>query len=172
MYHHELESHAKRYGLLFSRSRSQKGLMWSKYDSLYYIFWTADPFATKLCLIVHYLKPECSMKKLDCCVQGRGHSKISKCQGMLIYSIFLIAEPFTTKLSMVMCHHEPDCPSKRLLSSRSRSQQKIIKSEYGFLIDLNCWTYCNWTLFWWLSVISWIVFWKDWMALLWSRSRT
>ena len=47
-------------GLLFSRSRSQQGLIWSKYDSLHYIFWTADPFATKLCLMVHYHKPRVS----------------------------------------------------------------------------------------------------------------
>ena len=48
------------------------------------MFWTADPFATKLGLIVHYHKPECFMEKLDCCVQGQGHSKISKCQWMFV----------------------------------------------------------------------------------------
>ena len=50
----------------------------SKYDHVYCIFWTADPCATKLGLIVHYHKAECFMKKFDCCVQGQGHSKISK----------------------------------------------------------------------------------------------
>ena len=54
-------------------------LLWSKYDSVCCIFWIADSFAAKLCLIVHYHKPECFMEKLDCCVQGQGHSKISKC---------------------------------------------------------------------------------------------
>ena len=38
----------KKIDLLFSRSRSQQGLIWYKYGSFYYIFWTADPFATKL----------------------------------------------------------------------------------------------------------------------------
>ena len=69
----------KKICLLFSRSRSKQGLVWSKYDSFYCIFRIADPFATKLGLMVHYHKPECLMKKLDCCVQGQGHSKIAKC---------------------------------------------------------------------------------------------
>ena len=62
-------------------------LIWSKYDNVYCIFWTADPFATKLGLIVHYHKPECFMKKLDCCGQGQSHSKISQCQWMFVQII-------------------------------------------------------------------------------------
>ena len=83
MHHHESECHAKRFVLVFSRS--QQELIWSKYDIFYYIFWTADPFATKLGLIVLHLKPECLMMKLDCCVQD--HSKISKCQWMFVQMI-------------------------------------------------------------------------------------
>ena len=60
-------------------------LIWSKYDNFYCIFWIADAFTTKLGLIVHYHKPECFMEKLDCCVQGQGHSKISKCQCLSRY---------------------------------------------------------------------------------------
>ena len=45
-------------------------------------------FATKLGLIVHYHKPECFMEKLDCCVHGQGHRKISKCQWMFVQMIF------------------------------------------------------------------------------------
>ena len=62
-------------------------LIWSKYDNVFCIFWTADPFATKLGLIVHYHKPECFMEKLDCFVQGQGHSKISKCEWMFVQVI-------------------------------------------------------------------------------------
>ena len=62
--------------------------MWSKYYNVYCIFWTADPFATKLGLIVHYHKPECFVERLDCCVQGKGRSKISKCQWMFVQMIF------------------------------------------------------------------------------------
>ena len=43
-------------------------------------FETADPFATKLCLIVRYHKLERFMEKFDRCVQGQGHSKMSKCE--------------------------------------------------------------------------------------------
>ena len=44
-------------------------LIWSKYDSFYYICWTADPFPTRLGLMVHYHKPKCLMEKWDCCVK-------------------------------------------------------------------------------------------------------
>ena len=50
-------------------SRSHQGFTWSKYDSFYYIFWTVDPFVTKFAFIVHYHKPVCLLKKLDCCIQ-------------------------------------------------------------------------------------------------------
>ena len=47
-----------------SRSVALQELILSKYDNFYCIFWTADPFATKLSLIVHYLNAECLMEKL------------------------------------------------------------------------------------------------------------
>ena len=47
MHHHEPE--------LFSRSRSLQRLIWSKYDSFYYTFWSAYPFATKHGHIVHFI---------------------------------------------------------------------------------------------------------------------
>ena len=62
-----------------SRSRSQRGFIWSKYDSFYYIFWTIDSLATKLDLMIHNHKPECLVKKLDYCIQDQGHSERSKC---------------------------------------------------------------------------------------------
>ena len=73
------QCHAKRLNVPFSRSRSRQELMWSKYYNVYCIFWTADPFATKLGLIIHYHKPECFMEKLECCVHGQSHRKMSKC---------------------------------------------------------------------------------------------
>ena len=107
----------KKIDLLFSWSRSLQELVWSKYDHFYCIFWTADPFATTLGLIVLYHKPECFMEKFDCCVQGQGHSKISKCQWMFVQMIFSelrnLLQP--TKLGMVMHHYELDCRSKRLV---------------------------------------------------------
>ena len=64
-------------------------------------------------------------------------------------------------------------PKIDLLSSRSRSQLRINKfkiclfnifSELMIILQLN--------LVWWHIIISWIVLWKDWTALLWSRSRS
>ena len=43
---------SKKIDLLFSRSRLLQELIWSKYDNFYCIFWIADPFATKLGLII------------------------------------------------------------------------------------------------------------------------
>ena len=78
----------QKYWLLFSRLRSLQELIWSKYDNFCFISWTADSFATKLGLIVYYYKPECFMEKWDCCVQGQGHSKISKCRWIFVQMIF------------------------------------------------------------------------------------
>ena len=66
--------------LLSSRSRSQWGLIWSKYDSSYYIFWTVDSLATRLGLMIHHHKPECPVKKkkMDCCFQGRNVNVLSR----------------------------------------------------------------------------------------------
>ena len=85
--------------------------IWLRRDHVYCIFWTADPFATKLCLIVYYHKPECFMEKFDCCPQGHGHSKISNCPD----DIFWNTESFTAKLVIVMHHYESDCLSKGLV---------------------------------------------------------
>ena len=75
----------KTVGLLISRSRSQQGFKWSKYDSFYYIYWAADPFATKLGLIVHYHKSKCPIEKkrllsslsLDLFTSGHGSRKLN-----------------------------------------------------------------------------------------------
>ena len=61
--------------LLSARSRSQWGLIWSKYDSFYDIFWTVESLATRLGQMIHHYKPGCLVKKLDYCFQGQGHSK-------------------------------------------------------------------------------------------------
>ena len=82
-------------------------VLWPKYDNFYCIFWTADSFATKLGLIVHYHKPECLMEKLDCCVRSQGHSKISQCQWMFVQMIF-------SELLNLLLPNLADCLSKRL----------------------------------------------------------
>ena len=76
------------------------------------------------------------------CSRSKSQQNFKICINVCPDGIFWIAEPFTTKLGMVMHHYEPDCLSERssLLSSRSRSQLRIIWSKYDFLIYyLNCW---------------------------------
>ena len=110
--------------LLLSRLRSQQGLIWSKYDSFNYIFWTTDPFATKLSLIVYYHKPRVSYEEIGLlCSKSRLHQNFKMSVDVGPYDIFWIAEAITTKLSLVMHHHEPDCLAKKigLLSGRSWS---------------------------------------------------
>ena len=77
--------HANRLVCYFRGQGHSKG---SEYDSFFYICSIADPFATKLGLMVHYHKPECLMEKWDCCVQGQGHSKISNVNEYLYVQIF------------------------------------------------------------------------------------
>ena len=103
IHHHKPEYPVKEVGLLHSGSKSQgrvKILMFVQISSseppafcfqtrycdasickslcdqnmTMSIFWTADLFAARLCLIVHCHKRECFMEKLDSCVQGQGHS--------------------------------------------------------------------------------------------------
>ena len=114
LHHYESECHAKRYGLLFSRSVSLQELIWSKCDNFLGIFWTANPFAYKVGLIVYYHKPEFFIEKLDCFVQGQGHSKIWRCQWLSTWYL-LNHWTFYCHINMVMHHHEPDCLSKRLI---------------------------------------------------------
>ena len=147
-------------------------LIWSKYDNVYCIFWTVDPFATKLGLIVHYHKPECVVEKFDCCVQDQGHSKLSKCQWMFV-------QIFSETLNLSLPNLEWWCIIMNqivfqkdwfvVFKVKVTIMDNIIKiclfnilSELLILLQLN--------LVWWLIIVSLIVLWKDWIALLWSRS--
>ena len=90
--------------LLSSRSRSQRGLIWSKYDFFHYICWTVDLSATSHGLIINHHKPECFMKTLDYCIQSQGPD-----------DIFKTAKHLVTILGIVMHHHELGCCAKRLV---------------------------------------------------------
>ena len=39
------------------------------------IFWTTEYFVTKLGVVMQHHKPERSVKKMEYCNQGQGHSK-------------------------------------------------------------------------------------------------
>ena len=119
--------HAKKICVLFSRSRSWQWLIWSTYDSFYYICWTADTLATKLALVVHH-KPECLGKKWVCCVQGQGHSMIENENECLSKWYFMNRWTFYYQTWCVDASLSAILSSKKigLLSSRSRSQWRII----------------------------------------------
>ena len=77
----------RKIGLLFSRSRSQHGLILSEYDCFYDIFWTADPFSIKHGLMVLSHMPECCVrKKKDYCIQGQDTVKL-ECRWMFIQTV-------------------------------------------------------------------------------------
>ena len=104
----------KKIDLLFSRSWSLQELIWSKYDNFYCIFCTADPFATKRGLIVHYHKPECPMKKIGLLHSGsrsQWRVKLYVCPADIFYTI----EHFVFKLGIVIHHYESECHAKRLI---------------------------------------------------------
>ena len=81
MQQHEPKCHEENFcffGVLSSRSRSQQGLIWLKYD--YYIFWIVNSSKTKLGLMIHHCTPEClTKKKMDYFIQGQVYSEESKC---------------------------------------------------------------------------------------------
>ena len=73
------ECHAKRlvcYLQLQGQSHSESSYLLSKYGCFYSSLRTADLFAFELSLmvvLVHHCKPECLLKRLDCCVEGHEH---------------------------------------------------------------------------------------------------
>ena len=66
-------------------------IQWN-HDYFYYMFWTADFFGDQLSLTVHVHKLECLVKRLLCCIQGRGHSEGSELQRMFTRTISLIGQ--------------------------------------------------------------------------------
>ena len=139
------------------------------------IFWTAYPFATKLGLIVHYRKPECFMEKWDCCVQGQRQSKISECQWMFfqIISSGMLNLLLPNLVWWCIIMSQAVFEKIGLLSSMSRSnwQNIIISKIWLSNISSELLIFLQLNLVWWHIIISWIVLWKDWIALLWSRSQ-
>ena len=47
-----------------------------------HIFLIAEPFTTKLGMMMHHYAPDCLPKRLVCCPQGQGHSEGSYYQNM------------------------------------------------------------------------------------------
>ena len=136
MQHHESVSCGKNFCLLPSRSRSQRGLIWSEYGSF---FWTADSMATRVGLMIHYHKPECLVEKLDYCIQGQSHSEGSKCQCLSTW-YFLKCQIFVAKLGIVMHHHELECcPEWLVCCFQGQHHSK------GYMIKYDSFNYSFWT---------------------------
>ena len=141
-------------GLLCSWSRSQQNFKMSVNVCPDDIFWTDESFTHH-----HHHHHQ----SLNC--EGRRGTTNDFATCSLHFSLFssalwdlLNSRPvhfLTLSSHLFLClpcllpHHEPDCLSKSgLLSSRSRSQWRIIQSEYDFLTYLlNCRSFCNKTWF-------------------------
>ena len=143
-------------GLLCSRSRSQQNFKMSMNVCPDDIFWIAEPFTTKLGMVMHHYEPDCLSKRLVCCLQGQGHNNIIKIWLFNILSELLIL--LQAKLGLMVHHHKVDCLWKdwiALLWSRSRSQKRFripvnVHLEWYLL---SCWTFCNQT--WYGDATSW-----------------
>ena len=126
-------------------------LIWSKYYDVYCIFWTADLFATKLGLIVHYHKPECFMEKLDCHVQGQGHSKISKCQWMFVQMVssetLNLLLPNVVWWCIIMSQIGFETDWFAVFKFKVTVVDNMIKMWQFLLYPLNCWSFCYQTWF-------------------------
>ena len=73
-------------------------------DIIFYcIFWTANSFATKLCLMVHHHEWEYLVKRLDCCVQGREHNEVSKLHYVFTNPIFSVQLIFLQSNNVYGC---------------------------------------------------------------------
>ena len=201
---------------LSSRSRSQQVLIWSKYYSFCYIFWTVDSLATKLGLMIHHHKPECPVKKLL-----HSGSRSQRRVKMLMFVQMISSKPtfcFQTRYcdaslwvrvsckkiyfwllfsrwrslqELIRSNYDNFCRIFTLLilfyqtwygdaslwarlsfkkiaslSSRSRSQLRIVQSKYDFLNILSeLLILLQLNLVWWYITIRWIVLWKDWIPV-------
>ena len=155
--------------LISSRSRSQCGLIWSKYDSFYYAFGTVDSLATKLGLMIHHHKLECPMKK-----NGLVHSR-SKAHQRVKISMFvqlISSKPlniFFPNLVLWCIIMSQSVISKRLVcyfqgqghNKGSYDQNRTISAVSSELLIFSLPN-----LVWKYSIISQSVLWKNWIVVL------
>ena len=129
MHHNQPECQlsCKKIGLLFARSRSQQGLIGSNYDSFYYIFWTADPFAT---IVPTWFDGTWSWARVPneeiglLCSSSSSQQNFKVLMNVCPDGIFWTAVHYQT--CIVVNHCNPECfKNITLLSSRSKSQWKI-----------------------------------------------
>ena len=108
----------KKIGSVCSVSRSQWGLLDSKFENFYCIFWTADPVATKLGLIIPHHKPECPVEKMGLLrSRSRSQRRFKMSVNVCPDDIFWTTEHFVTKLGVVMQHHKQECSLKNWITT-------------------------------------------------------
>ena len=107
-------------------------------------------------------------------VQGEGHSKFQNVNECLSrwYLLNRWTVYYQTWYGYASLWARLSSKKIGLVSSRLRSQWRIIFSKYDFLMSSELLILLHLNLVWWHIIISWIVMWKDWIALSWSRSRS
>ena len=108
-------------------------------------------------------------KKKDYCIQGHGGSECSKCW-CLSRKYLLNHWTFYQQTWYGDAYHERKCLSKWLVCSlQGQVKDAMIKIWLSYVSSelLILWLL---SLVRWYIIISWIVVWKDWIALQWSRS--
>ena len=128
---------------LSSRSRSQQGLLQSKYDSFYYIIWTVDSLATKLGLMIHHQKPECPMKKITAFraeVTAKGQNlmfvqMISSKPSNILFSRLVL---WFISMSQSVMQRDLFAIFKVNVTAKAHK----IKIRQILLYLLNCWSFC------------------------------
>ena len=113
--------------------RSLQELIWSKYDSFYCIFWTADTFVTKLGLMAHHHTVDCLVRRFDCCVVVKVNIRekvqnSSECSsGQYLFSCWTLCNQ--TWYGYATSGAKMSCKKIGMLSSSSGSQWTLIWSN-------------------------------------------
>ena len=150
-----VEVSCKKFDMLFSRSRSQQELIWSKNDNFYCIFWTVDPFVFKVKVTA------------KCCNLSESLNVVQ-----MIFSDWLnLLRPNLVWWCIIMSQIVFQKDWFAVFKVKVTVMDNIIKiwllnlwSELLILLQLNL--VARYIIF------QWIVLWKGWIALLWSRSRS
>ena len=131
---------------LSSRSRAQRGLIWSKYD---YIFWNVDFLAIKLGLMIHHHKPECSVKK-----KGLLHSRSRSQQRVRMLMLVhisckppIILFPNFVLWCFIMSGSVIQKDWFATFKAKVTARAHMIKIWQFLLYLLNCWSFCYQTWF-------------------------
>ena len=133
-------------GSLYSMLRSQRGLIYSKYDYFCCIFLTAGWFATKLGLVVQHYKLECPFEKWDYCVKVKVTAKVQNVSECLSRWYFLNYRTFCYQIwyGEVASWARVSCGNfvvvvVAIFKVKVTARAHMIKIWLFLLYFLNCW---------------------------------